>query len=73
MRWPPRRPSSARRTSASSRSAALAAIVPIDPILVRAQWPHMTSDEVVAYLDDLGRDIVPAVREIESVERVVRD
>lgn len=51
----------------------LAAIVPIDPILVRAQWPHMTSDQVVEYLDDLGRDIVPAVREIESVPRVVRD
>ena len=52
---------------------ALAAVVPIDPILVRAQWPHMTSDQVVAYLDDLGRDIVPAVREIESVDRVVRE
>ena len=52
---------------------ALAAIVPIDPILVRAQWPRMTSDQVVAYLDDLGRDIVPAVREIESVDRVVRE
>ena len=52
---------------------ALAAIVPIDPILVRAQWPRMTSDQVVAYLDDLGRDIVPAVREITSVDRVVRD
>jgi alkanesulfonate monooxygenase SsuD/methylene tetrahydromethanopterin reductase-like flavin-dependent oxidoreductase (luciferase family) len=51
---------------------ALAAVVPIDPILVRAQWPHLTGDEVVAYLDDLGREIVPAVREIESVERVVR-
>jgi alkanesulfonate monooxygenase SsuD/methylene tetrahydromethanopterin reductase-like flavin-dependent oxidoreductase (luciferase family) len=50
----------------------LAAIVPVDPILVRAQWPHLTGDEVVAYLDDLGRDIVPAVREIEPVERVVR-
>jgi alkanesulfonate monooxygenase SsuD/methylene tetrahydromethanopterin reductase-like flavin-dependent oxidoreductase (luciferase family) len=52
---------------------ALAAIVPIDPILVRAQWPRMTADQVVAYLDDLGRDIVPAVREITSVDRVVRD
>lgn len=51
----------------------LAAIVPIDPILVRAQWPHMTSDQVVAYLDDLGRSIVPAVREVTSVDRVVRD
>ncbi len=51
----------------------LASLVPIDPILVRAQWPHMTSDDVVAYLDDLGREIVPAVREIESVEVVRRD
>jgi alkanesulfonate monooxygenase SsuD/methylene tetrahydromethanopterin reductase-like flavin-dependent oxidoreductase (luciferase family) len=50
----------------------LARLVPIDPILVRAQWPHMTGDQVVEYLDDLGRDIVPAVREIESVDRVVR-
>ena len=41
----------------------LAATFPIDPILVRAQWPHMSSDQVVAYLDDLGRDIVPAVAE----------
>ena len=49
-----------------------AATVPIDPILVRAQWPHMSADDVVAYLDDLGRDIVPAVAELESVERVVR-
>jgi hypothetical protein len=32
----------------------------------------MSADQVVAYLDDLGRDIVPAVREITSVERVVR-
>jgi alkanesulfonate monooxygenase SsuD/methylene tetrahydromethanopterin reductase-like flavin-dependent oxidoreductase (luciferase family) len=52
--------------------AELAAILPIDPILVRAQWPSMDSDAVVAYLDDLGREIVPAVREIESVPRVVR-
>jgi alkanesulfonate monooxygenase SsuD/methylene tetrahydromethanopterin reductase-like flavin-dependent oxidoreductase (luciferase family) len=51
----------------------LAAVVPIDPILVRAQWPHLTGDEVVTYLDDLGRDVVPAVREITPVERVVRD
>jgi len=50
----------------------LAAVVPIDPILVRAQWPHLTGDEVVAYLDDLGRDIVPAVREIDPVARVIR-
>ena len=52
--------------------AELAAVVPIDPILVRAQWPHMSSDQVVEYLDDLGRDIVPAVADIRSVDRVLR-
>lgn len=51
---------------------ALASIVPIDPILVRAQWPSMGTDDVVAYLDELGRDVVPAVREMTSVDRVVR-
>ncbi len=50
----------------------LAAVLPIDPILVRAQWPDMSGDAVVTYLDDLGRDIVPAVAEITSVARVDR-
>ena len=50
----------------------LARLIPIDPILVRAQWPRMTGDEVVEYLDQLGRDIVPAIREIESADRVAR-
>jgi alkanesulfonate monooxygenase SsuD/methylene tetrahydromethanopterin reductase-like flavin-dependent oxidoreductase (luciferase family) len=52
--------------------AGLASIIPIDPILVRAQWPDMSGDDVVAYLDDLGKQIVPGVREIQSVPRVVR-
>jgi alkanesulfonate monooxygenase SsuD/methylene tetrahydromethanopterin reductase-like flavin-dependent oxidoreductase (luciferase family) len=50
----------------------LAAVAPIDPIIVRAQWPDMPPEAVVAYLDDLGKEIIPAVREMRSVERVVR-
>jgi alkanesulfonate monooxygenase SsuD/methylene tetrahydromethanopterin reductase-like flavin-dependent oxidoreductase (luciferase family) len=50
----------------------LAAVAPIDPIIVRAQWPDMPPEAVVAYLDDLGKEIIPAVREVRSVERVVR-
>lgn len=46
----------------------LAAQVPVDPVIVRAQWPDMTSDDVVAYLDDLGRDIVPGLNEIVSID-----
>ncbi|MBH0119940.1 LLM class flavin-dependent oxidoreductase [Rhodococcus sp. CX] len=46
----------------------LAAQVPVDPVIVRAQWPDMSSDEVVAYLDDLGRDIVPGLSEITAID-----
>jgi len=52
--------------------AALAEVLPIDPVIVRAQWPDMTADQVAAYLDDLGKDVIPAVREITPVARVVR-
>jgi alkanesulfonate monooxygenase SsuD/methylene tetrahydromethanopterin reductase-like flavin-dependent oxidoreductase (luciferase family) len=52
--------------------AALAATVPIDPVIVRVQWPDMTAGEVVAFLDELGKDVIPALREIRPVDRVVR-
>ena len=52
--------------------AALAAALPVDPLIIRAQWPDMPAQAVVDYLDDLGREIVPAVREIRSVPRLVR-
>jgi alkanesulfonate monooxygenase SsuD/methylene tetrahydromethanopterin reductase-like flavin-dependent oxidoreductase (luciferase family) len=52
--------------------AELAAMLPIDPIIVRAQWPDMEVGDVVRYLDDLGRQIIPAVRQMTSVPRVVR-
>jgi hypothetical protein len=32
----------------------------------------MSTDDVVAYLDDLGRDVVPAAGEIRPVARVAR-
>jgi alkanesulfonate monooxygenase SsuD/methylene tetrahydromethanopterin reductase-like flavin-dependent oxidoreductase (luciferase family) len=53
--------------------AALAAEVPVDPVIVRAQWPDMSAGDVVAYLDDLGKEVIPAVRRITPVARVTRD
>lgn len=50
----------------------LASMVPINPILIRAQWPSMSAEDVAAYLDDLGRDIVPGLKAIDSVDRVIR-
>ena len=51
----------------------LAARLPVDPIIVRAQWPGMSAEDVTAYLDSLGQHVVPALREIESVHRVDRE
>ena len=39
----------------------LATSFPVDPILVRPQWPSMTTDETLATIDRLGRDLVPAL------------
>jgi alkanesulfonate monooxygenase SsuD/methylene tetrahydromethanopterin reductase-like flavin-dependent oxidoreductase (luciferase family) len=50
----------------------LARIAPVDQIIVRAQWPGMDSDAVVAYLDELGRDVIPALASIQSVDQVDR-
>jgi alkanesulfonate monooxygenase SsuD/methylene tetrahydromethanopterin reductase-like flavin-dependent oxidoreductase (luciferase family) len=59
-------------TECVEKLAQLAAVAPVDPVLVRAHWPDMTIDEVIEYLDDLGRWIVPQVRDIVSVAAVDR-
>jgi probable F420-dependent oxidoreductase len=43
---------------------------PIDPLIVRPQWPGMPTDDAIALLDALGRDVVPAVREIVPVATI---
>jgi alkanesulfonate monooxygenase SsuD/methylene tetrahydromethanopterin reductase-like flavin-dependent oxidoreductase (luciferase family) len=43
----------------------LATSFPVDPILVRPQWPTMSVDETVAAVDRLGREVVPALRAVE--------
>jgi alkanesulfonate monooxygenase SsuD/methylene tetrahydromethanopterin reductase-like flavin-dependent oxidoreductase (luciferase family) len=40
--------------------------LPVDPILLRPQWPTMSGDETVAAINRLGRDIVPALREMPT-------
>ena len=32
-----------------------------DPLIIRAAWPGQTADEVVDYLDQLGREVISAV------------
>jgi hypothetical protein len=45
----------------------MAAEIPIDPIMIRPGWPSMEPDEVVAYLDRFGAEVVPALRETEPL------
>lgn len=51
---------------------AIAEAVPVDPIITRANWPGMSTEDTVAYIEMLGRELVPALAEIEPVrgERV---
>jgi alkanesulfonate monooxygenase SsuD/methylene tetrahydromethanopterin reductase-like flavin-dependent oxidoreductase (luciferase family) len=46
--------------------------VPVDPLITRANWPGMTTDEAVAYVESLGRELVPALRAYKPVATVDR-
>ena len=38
--------------------------LPIDPFVVKPQWPEMPIDEVIDYLDTMGREVIPALAEV---------
>lgn len=44
--------------------AEVARELPIDPILLKPQWPQMHIDEVIDYLDTMGREVIPALAEV---------
>jgi alkanesulfonate monooxygenase SsuD/methylene tetrahydromethanopterin reductase-like flavin-dependent oxidoreductase (luciferase family) len=39
---------------------------PVDPLLVRPQWPTMSAEETIATIDTLGRHVVAALRDVEA-------
>ncbi|MDR7303933.1 LLM class flavin-dependent oxidoreductase [Haloactinomyces albus] len=39
----------------------LATDLPVDPLLVRPQWPTMDGDETIAAINRLGREVVPSL------------
>jgi alkanesulfonate monooxygenase SsuD/methylene tetrahydromethanopterin reductase-like flavin-dependent oxidoreductase (luciferase family) len=43
----------------------LVTALPVDPLLVRPQWPTMDADETIAAIKRLGSEVVPALRAIE--------
>lgn len=44
---------------------ALVAEFPVDPIIIRAHWPGMSADDAVAIIDEIGRDLIPVLRDVE--------
>jgi alkanesulfonate monooxygenase SsuD/methylene tetrahydromethanopterin reductase-like flavin-dependent oxidoreductase (luciferase family) len=39
--------------------------LPVDPLLIRPQWPTMDADETIASIQRIGREVLPAVRAVE--------
>jgi alkanesulfonate monooxygenase SsuD/methylene tetrahydromethanopterin reductase-like flavin-dependent oxidoreductase (luciferase family) len=46
---------------------AIARRIPVDPIIVKPGWPTLEPEEVVAQIDRLGADVVPAVKDVEPL------
>lgn len=45
---------------------ALAATLPVDPIIVRAHWPGMSAEAAIAAIEKIGREVIPELAEVES-------
>jgi len=43
----------------------LVTTLPVDPLLVRPQWPTMDADETIAAIKRLGSEVVPTLRAVE--------
>lgn len=39
--------------------------LPVDPLLLRPQWPTMSADEAIASIRTLGKQVIPTIRAIE--------
>jgi alkanesulfonate monooxygenase SsuD/methylene tetrahydromethanopterin reductase-like flavin-dependent oxidoreductase (luciferase family) len=40
--------------------------LPVNPIITRASWPGMTTDDAVSYIETLGKELVPSLRDYHS-------
>lgn len=50
----------------------LAETVPTDPVITRANWPGMTTQESVDYIKQLGDELVPLIRDVPVVDSLQR-
>jgi len=42
--------------------------VPINPVITRGNWPGMSVDDMVDYLDELGRELIPSLRDYQPTD-----
>jgi alkanesulfonate monooxygenase SsuD/methylene tetrahydromethanopterin reductase-like flavin-dependent oxidoreductase (luciferase family) len=45
----------------------IGATVPVNPVITRANWPGMSPGESVSYIELLGEELIPALKDFESV------
>jgi alkanesulfonate monooxygenase SsuD/methylene tetrahydromethanopterin reductase-like flavin-dependent oxidoreductase (luciferase family) len=48
----------------------LVTTLPVDPLMVRPQWPTMDVDETIATIERMGRDLVPTLKDIEPIRHI---
>lgn len=46
----------------------LVTTLPVDPLLLRPQWPTMDGDETIAAIQRLGKDVVPSMLALEPFQ-----
>jgi alkanesulfonate monooxygenase SsuD/methylene tetrahydromethanopterin reductase-like flavin-dependent oxidoreductase (luciferase family) len=46
----------------------IARTLPVNPLILRAGWPDMDPDWFISYLDKLGAELVPGVKEIKPMD-----
>ncbi len=51
----------------SRRLVELVTSLPVDPLLLRPQWPTMSIDEAISAIRRLGAEVLPAVRAVEPL------
>lgn len=46
----------------------IAARLPVGPLLIRPHWPGMDAEQTVAYLEQVGREVVTPLKGLESID-----
>ena len=41
--------------------------LPVDPIIIKPQWPRMHIDEVIDTIETMGREVIPALAEVDPM------